>query len=236
MVDVTDLNFEAEVLDRSMEVPVIVDLWAEWCGPCKTLGPILERVVAATNGAVVLAKIDVDSNPRSAATFEVQSIPAVHALYKRKKAGSFVGAQSEPYVAEFVSGLMALKEPTEVEQLLAVGDRASIEAALALEPANEAAILALAELCIAEDNQTEALDLLAKVPETSEVRRLAALARTAGNAPQSAEAILAELTELLSTVKGNEENRQRFVDLLERLGTDHPSVPDLRRQLMSRLY
>jgi putative thioredoxin len=83
MLDVTDDTFERDVLDRSNEVPVVVDLWAEWCGPCRTLGPILEQVVGATDGKVELVKVDVDANPRVASTFQVQSIPGVFALRER---------------------------------------------------------------------------------------------------------------------------------------------------------
>ena len=79
-IDVTDATFETEVLARSMSVPVVVDVWAPWCEPCKTLGPIIERVVAATNGKVVLAKVNVDENPGIAQAFRVQSIPAVFAV------------------------------------------------------------------------------------------------------------------------------------------------------------
>src|SRR5260221_14128306 len=89
MMDVTDATFERDVLDRSMEVPVVVDLWAEWCGPCKTLGPILERVVAATGGKVELTKVDVDANPQVAASFRVQSIPAVYAIRDKQMVDSF---------------------------------------------------------------------------------------------------------------------------------------------------
>jgi len=236
MVDVTDLTFEAEVLDRSEQVPVVVDLWAEWCGPCRTLGPILERVVDATNGAVVLAKIDVDSNPRCAATFQVQSIPAVHALVNRKNVGGFLGAQPEPYVTDFVNGLLVAAEPTEAERLIALGDRASLEAALALEPDNVQAICALAETMIAAGEFEAALKDLERIPETPETRRLAALARTAGSSPGSEEATIAELTSLLAVVKGSDESRQRFLDLLELLGADHPRTADFRRKLMSSLH
>ena len=79
-IDVTDATFQAEVIDRSYEVPVVIDLWAPWCGPCRTLGPILEKVIDATNGQVVLAKVDTDQNPGIARAFQVQSIPAVYAL------------------------------------------------------------------------------------------------------------------------------------------------------------
>src|SRR6476646_8875413 len=91
-MDVTDATFLRDVLDRSTQVPVVVDLWAEWCGPCRTLGPILERVVASTDGQVELVKVDTDSNPRVSATFQVQSIPAVFALRDRQVVDSFVGA------------------------------------------------------------------------------------------------------------------------------------------------
>ena len=80
VIDVTDATFEAEVIEKSKEVPVVVDLWAEWCGPCKTLGPILEKVIDATNGKVVLAKIDVDANPGVSQAFKVQSIRTAAAL------------------------------------------------------------------------------------------------------------------------------------------------------------
>ncbi|HVF13340.1 MAG TPA: thioredoxin domain-containing protein, partial [Acidimicrobiales bacterium] len=98
MVDVTDATFEHDVLDRSVEVPVVVDLWAEWCGPCRTLGPIIERVVAATDGRVELVKVDVDANPRISATFDVKSIPAVFALRDRRVVDSFIGALPEAQV------------------------------------------------------------------------------------------------------------------------------------------
>ncbi|HET9058607.1 MAG TPA: thioredoxin domain-containing protein, partial [Acidimicrobiales bacterium] len=88
-IDVTDATFEAEILERSTQATVVVDLWASWCGPCRTLGPILEKVVGEREGEVVLAKIDVDSNPRSAATFQVQSIPAVYALKDKKVVSGF---------------------------------------------------------------------------------------------------------------------------------------------------
>src|ERR1044072_6920115 len=92
MTDVTDATFEAEVLDASEKTPIVVDLWAPWCGPCRTLGPILEDVVGATNGQVKSVKVNVDDNPRVSATFQVQSIPAVFALSDRKVAWSFIGA------------------------------------------------------------------------------------------------------------------------------------------------
>src|SRR3712207_3361311 len=105
MIDVTDATFQRDVLDRSAEEPVVVDLWAEWCGPCKTLGPILEKVVAETDGKVELAKGDADRNPSVSAAFQVQSIPAVYAIAGGKVVDSFIGALPDPAVREFVSRL-----------------------------------------------------------------------------------------------------------------------------------
>src|SRR3984957_10976772 len=105
-IDVTDLTFGEEVMERSAEVPVVVDLWAPWCGPCRTLGPILEKVVDETGGAVSLVKVNVDENPEISAAFQVQSIPAVFALRDRKVVDGFVGAVPEASVREFVSRLV----------------------------------------------------------------------------------------------------------------------------------
>src|SRR4051812_29636938 len=131
MTDVTDATFMEEVLDRSNEVPVVVDLWAEWCGPCRTLGPILERVVAETGGKVALAKVDVDHNPQVSASFSVQSIPAVYAISGGKVVDSFIGALPEPAVREFVARLAP--PDSEADRLAAAGDEASLRRALELE-------------------------------------------------------------------------------------------------------
>lgn len=109
-VDVTDATFETEVLVQSHQVPVIVDLWAPWCGPCKTLGPILEKATDATMGQVVLAKVNVDENPQISQAFQVKSIPAVFIMKDGKVLDSFVGAQPEHVVLQIVQSL--LPDPT----------------------------------------------------------------------------------------------------------------------------
>src|SRR5438128_2813752 len=146
VLEVTDATFERDVVERSNQVPVVVDLWAEWCGPCRTLGPILERVVGETEGRVELVRIDVDANPRASATFQVQSIPAVYALKDGKVVDGFIGALPEPAVTEFVAGLA--RPETEADLLMAKGDEASLRQALELEPDHEGAVVALAELLV----------------------------------------------------------------------------------------
>jgi putative thioredoxin len=111
VVEVTEETFQAEVVDRSMQVPVIVDLWATWCGPCKQLSPVLERLAGAANGAWILAKVDVDTNPRIAQLFGVQSIPTVVAVAGGQPVDAFAGAQPEPQVRQWINGLLdALRE------------------------------------------------------------------------------------------------------------------------------
>src|SRR5438270_12781547 len=175
MSDVTDATFEQDVLERSKQVPVVVDLWAPWCGPCRTLGPIIERVVDATEGKVELVKVNVDENPRISATFQVQSIPAVYALKDRKVVDGFIGALPEPAVAEFVARLAPPE--TEADRLVAKGDEASLREALEPEPDHEGAVVALAELLVGRGDNEEALSVLGRIPETPETRRVAALAR-----------------------------------------------------------
>src|SRR5688500_8870793 len=127
VADVTDTTFEQLVLDRSDQVPVVVDLWAPWCGPCKTLGPILEKVIGETDGKVELTKVNVDENPRVGATFRVQSIPAVFAIDKRQIVDHFVGALPEAAVREFVDRLAPAASPA--DKLAALGTEDAFRAA-----------------------------------------------------------------------------------------------------------
>ena len=233
-VDVTDQTFEAEVLDRSTEVPVVVDLWAPWCGPCRSLGPIIEKVIADTDGRVVLAKVNVDDNPGVSQAFQVQGIPAVYALVDRKVVNGFVGAQGEAEVRAFVDTLLPSAEDDQVQALLDAGDEASLRAALDLDPDNEAVIVALAELLVVDGRTEDALALLARIPETGETRRVAALARTGVHVDDTE--ITDKLTSLLDDVKGDDAARQEFVDLLELLGPEDPRTAEFRRQLTARLY
>jgi putative thioredoxin len=241
--DVTDDSFQTDVLDRSATTPVVVDLWAPWCGPCHTLGPILEKVVDETEGKVVLAKVNVDENPQVSAAFRVQGIPAVYAVDKGKVVDGFVGAQPEPPVREFVERLVPSEAEQQLEALVAAGDEDSLRQALAARPDHHDAIVALAELLVErrQDGDTdEALALLGRIPETPETRRVAALARTgAGTAAAGdggSDEITAKLDALLDQVKADDAARQEYVDLLEVLGSDDPRTADYRKRLTSRLF
>ena len=167
VTDVTDATFEQDVLDRSVDVPVVVDLWAPWCGPCRTLGPILEKVVEASGGAVELVKVNVDDNPRVSTAFQVQSIPAVFAVRDRQIVDHFIGALPEPQVAEFIARLAPA--PSEADELVAAGDEASLRRALELEPDHPAGVVALARLLVTGGQPSEALELLTRIPETADV-------------------------------------------------------------------
>jgi putative thioredoxin len=233
-MDVTDATFEAEVVERSYQVPVVVDLWAPWCGPCRSLGPIIEKVVAATDGKVVLAKVDTDANPGVANAFQVQSIPAVYALKDGKVVDGFIGAQPEPNVAAFVNGLLPSEAETELEKLVSAGDETSLRAALELQSDHPAAVVSLAELLATSDRGDEALALLARIPESAETRRIAAVARAGTDAVD--DDVDAKLDALLLTVKGDDDARREFLDLLELLGPEDPRTATYRRRLTTALY
>lgn len=235
MTDVVDAAFEKEVLARSKEVPVVVDLWAPWCGPCRTLGPIIERAVRQTEGAVELAKVNVDENPRIAATFQVQSIPAVYALRDGQVVDGFIGALPEDQVVDFVRRLAPA--PSEADTLVEAGDEASLRRALELEPAHPKAVAALARLLLDRQQSSEALELLSRVPDTAETRALAAEARLADrHVDVGADDVSALLDSLLERVRDDEDAHREFLDLLETLGPDDTRTSHYRRALAARLF
>jgi putative thioredoxin len=232
-VDVTDATFESEVMQRSKDVPVVVDLWAPWCGPCRTLGPIIEKVIDETDGKVALVKVNVDENPQISQAFGVQSIPLVVAVKDGQPVDGFLGAHPESTVRQFVERLLPTAEEETLARLLAAGDEESLRQALELAPGDEDVVVALAQVLVERGQSDEALALLARVPETERVRHVAALARV-GEKPS--DDYDAKLTSLLERVREDESARQEYVDILELMGPDDPRTAAYRRQLTSRLF
>jgi putative thioredoxin len=249
-MDVTDETFQTAVLDRSNTVPVVVDFWAEWCGPCKQLGPVIERAVAAREGKVELAKVDVDANPQLSSTFRIQSIPAVKAFKDGKVAAEFVGSQPPAAIERFLDGLV----PSEADQLVALGDEPSLRRAVELEPTRADAAVPLARILHDRGESDRALELLARVPGSFAGDGLAArigLERAASashDAPDVSKAFAAIdagdteraldlLLEALPSADGARDDVRRvIVGILDELGVEHPLARDARRRLASALY
>ena len=237
MIDVTDATFDAEVVQRSMTTPVVVDLWAPWCQPCKTLGPIIEKVVNETNGKVVLAKINVDENPQVSQAFRVQSIPAVFALANGQVVDTFVGAQPEPKIREFVNNLIAGEMQAELAALATAGDEASLRRAVEIDPTFKPAALPLAHLLLTAGQANEALAVLEPLPADDDVKMLADAARASALPTDERSKIETRLTDLLERVKDDDDARSEFVGLLDELSVGDPAAAaDWRKKLSTRLF
>ena len=244
-MDVTDSNFQAAVIERSHTVPVVVDFWAEWCGPCRQLGPAIEKAVAARAGKVELAKLDVDANPVAARSFQIQSIPAVKAFRDGKVAAEFVGAQPPAAVERFLDLLV----PSEADELVAKGDEASLRQALELEPSRADAAVPLARTLHARGEDDDALKLLAQVPGSFAAEglksRIALERSTELDLSDAFEALdsgdheraLDLLLDSLSSADGAKDDVRRvIVGILDELGVEHPLARESRRRLASALY
>jgi putative thioredoxin len=253
-VDVSEATFRAEVIDRSRELPVVVDFWAEWCGPCKALSPALERAEAARAGEVVLAKVDVDSNQPLAAQFQVQGIPAVKAFRDGAVADEFVGALPPAKVEAFFDSLV----PSRADELLAKGDELSLREAAELEAGRADIAVALAKARLERGAEAEALEAVASHEGDFAAAGIAARVRLAkvgiGDDGFAAldrgdrEAALDALIEELQVTRGDNWSagglsaedlrdllRRAIVGILSELNPGDPAAREYRRRLSAAL-
>jgi putative thioredoxin len=242
--DVDEAEFEQRVLERSKEVPVVVDFWADWCGPCKQLTPALERAAEARAGKVELAKVDVEKNPQLQAAFRIQGIPSVKAFRDGRVAAEFTGAIPPAEVERFFDGLV----PSEADELVASGDEQDLRRALELDPNHAAARRELGKLLLRRGETDEATELLSGAPGDFVADGLLARAALAGDDDLAAAfeawdegdraAALERLQEAIQQESDPERRdliRRLMVGLFTELGPDDPLAREHRRRLSSAL-
>jgi len=243
VIDVSEADFQREVIDRSRTTPVVVDFWAAWCAPCRALGPLLEAAAGARDGEVILAKVDTDANPGIAQAFDIQGIPAVKAFRDGALVAEFVGAQPREAVEAFFDALV----PSEVDRLIAAGDEESLRRALTLAPARSDAAVPLARAALARGESEEASALLAEVPASFEADGLRArieLGRDGRLADALAAIDAGEISRafdlLLDALRDDgddrEDIRRLLVGELARLAPDDTLARDTRRRLAAALF
>jgi putative thioredoxin len=256
-IDVNEENFEAGVLERSVQVPVLVDFWAEWCGPCKVLGPVLEKLAGEYAGEFILAKVNVDENPNLAAMFGIQGIPAVKLFKDGNLASEFTGALPEPMLREFLSKFLptaadkqALEARTLEEQGKSDEAKALYRKILDADPNHPQALLGLGRLAMDEGDSESALEYLDKISIIADERKeadrliarlnlqsgaaenLAALREKAKSEPDSIAARF-ELAQALAGAEKYEEALKEFLDVIKR---DREFQEDGARKAMVQIF
>jgi putative thioredoxin len=248
--DVSEQEFEAKVIERSKQVPVVVDFWAEWCGPCRTLGPALEQAVTARNGEIELAKVDTDRNPNIAMRYEIASIPAVKAFKGGEVVTEFIGAVPPARIEAFLDEIV----PSEADRLVDSGDEESLRKALEIDPRHAEAAIGLSRILLSRGEDEQALETLRPFPHDFVADGLAARAQlsasqngagadelqrafAAWDEGEAGEA-LEQLQAALLTERDPERKdqlRRVMVAIFTELGADHPLAREHRRRLAAAL-
>jgi putative thioredoxin len=250
IADVSEQEFQAKVIERSKQVPVVVDFWAEWCGPCRTLGPALEKAVAGRNGEVELAKVDTDRNPQIAQTYEIASIPAVKAFKDGEVVAEFIGARPPAAIESFLNEFV----PSEADRLAEEGDEDSLRKAVELDPRHAPSAVGLSRILLGRGESDQALELLRPFPNDFVADGLVARVELTqsengagagelenafsawdGGDPGSA---LEQLQGVLAADQDPERKdqlRRVMVAIFTELGADHPLAREHRRRLAAAL-
>jgi putative thioredoxin len=243
-VDVTEAEFQTAVIDRSKDVPVVVDFWAPWCGPCRQLTPALERAAEARKGQVELVKVNTDENQNISRAFQIQGIPAVKAFKDGREVAQFVGAIPPAKVESFFDTLV----PSEAEKLVAEGDEDSLRKALELEPTRRDARVKLAQLLFDRGERDAALELVGDLEGDFNAEGLAARIRLEQQDEAYAKAFelldqgkreeaLDALIAAIATADGSKDDiRRAVVGILSTYEQGDPTARSYRMKLSSALY
>jgi len=252
-IDVTEATFQSEVLERSLTTPVVIDFWAEWCGPCKQLSPVLEKLAVEYGGAWVLAKVDVDANQRLAQMFRVQGIPMVYAVVGGQPVDAFTGVVPEPQLRQWLDAVLqagggaapAAEDPrlAEADQALMTGDLDAAERAyqkiLSESPAESAAEAGLAQVALTrrvqEVDPAAAVAAADGAPDDVDAQlRAADVEVYSGHAERAYQRLVGLVRR--SPGPDRERIRQHLVSLFSVAGPDDPAVADARRALANALF